>query len=140
MLTEDRTRLQKIDELYALRLDQYVSLPQVSLYGFYISRSIQLTRTKLVVVGDQSSGKSSVLEGLTNLPFPRDSGLCTRFPTQIVFKRSQTTIKEVSIMAAHSQETSRTDGIAKFGKRQLTSLDEGSFAELLAQVLRLGPL
>ena len=31
MLAEDRTRLQKIDELYALRLDQYVSLPQVIL-------------------------------------------------------------------------------------------------------------
>ena len=33
MLAEDRTRLQKIDELYALRLDQYVSLPQVSVYN-----------------------------------------------------------------------------------------------------------
>jgi hypothetical protein len=31
MLAEDATRLQKIDELYALRLDQYVSLPQVLL-------------------------------------------------------------------------------------------------------------
>jgi hypothetical protein len=40
-------------------------------------------------------------------------------------------------MAAHSQETSRTDGITKFRKRQLTSLDEGSFAELLIEVVRL---
>lgn len=48
-----------------------------------------LTHFKLVVVGDQSSGKSSVLEGSTNLPFPRDSGPCTRFPTQIVFTRSE---------------------------------------------------
>lgn len=101
---------------------------------FCIAESIKLTHIKLVVVGDQSSGKSSVLEGLTNLPFPRDSGLCTRFPTQIVFKRSETTSKEVSIMAAHSQETFRADAIAKFGKRQLTSLDETSFSELLAQV------
>jgi GTPase SAR1 family protein len=95
---------------------------------------MKLIHIKLVVVGDQSSGKSSVLEGLTNLPFPRDSGLCTRFPTQIVFKRSEITSKEVSIMAAHSQETSRADAIAKFGKRQLTSLDEKFFSELLAQV------
>ncbi|CZS92479.1 related to vacuolar sorting protein VPS1, dynamin, and related proteins [Rhynchosporium agropyri] len=115
MLAEDATRLQKIDELYALRLDQYVSLPQ------------------LVVVGDQSSGKSSVLEGLTNLPFPRDSGLCTRFPTQIVFKRSVTSRKEVSIMAAHGQEQSKTDAIAMFGKIQLTSFDENSFSNLLAK-------
>ncbi|KAL5325396.1 hypothetical protein ACEPPN_006521 [Leptodophora sp. 'Broadleaf-Isolate-01'] len=115
MLAEDRTRLQKIDALYALRLDQYVSLPQ------------------LVVVGDQSSGKSSVLEGLTNLPFPRDSGLCTRFPTQIVFKRSTSESKVVSIMAIHGQEKSRADAIAKFGKRQVTSLDERAFSDLLAE-------
>ena len=138
MLAEDRTRLQKIDELYALCLDQYVSLPQVSLYDSFVSESILLTHFELVVVGDQSSGKSSVLEGLTNLPFPRDSGLYTRFPTQIVFKCSETTTKEVSIMAAHNQETSRADEIAKFGKRQLASLDEESFAELLTQVMRLG--
>ncbi|XMA20789.1 hypothetical protein WAI453_013580 [Rhynchosporium graminicola] len=108
MLAEDRARLQKIDELYALRLDQYVSLPQ-------------------------SSGKSSVLEGLTNLPFPRDSGLCTRFPTQIVFKRSASESKVVSIMAIHGQEKSRADAIAKFGKRQVTSLDERAFSDLLAE-------
>lgn len=38
--------------------------------------------------GDQSSGKSSVLKGLTELPFPRDSNLCTRFLTQVVSRRS----------------------------------------------------
>ncbi|KAG4443380.1 hypothetical protein IFR05_001169 [Cadophora sp. M221] len=115
MLAEDRTRIQKIDALYALRLDQYVSLPQ------------------LVVVGDQSSGKSSVLEGLTNLPFPRDSGLCTRFPTQIVFKRSTSKSKVVSIMAIYGQEKSRADAISKFGKRQVTSLNERVFSDLLAE-------
>ena len=55
--------LNKIDRLFAFVVVEYVALPQ------------------LVVVGDQSSGKSSVLEGLTKLPFPRDSGLCTRFAT-----------------------------------------------------------
>lgn len=87
-----------------------------------------------MVVGDQSSGKSSVLEGLTNLPFPRDSGLCTRFPTQIVFKRSTRSSKEVSIMAAHGQDQSKTDAIASFGKVQVSSLDEHAFFELLIKV------
>src|SRR6266536_101936 len=64
------------------------------------SNSYLLTGVKLVVVGDQSSGKSSVLEGLTNLPFPRDSGLCTRHPTQIVYKRSPETQVAVSIIPA----------------------------------------
>lgn len=62
--------LEKIDGLFAFKIGEYVDLPQ------------------LVVVGDQSSGKSSVLEALTNLLFPRESGLCTRFATQIIFRRS----------------------------------------------------
>ena len=55
----DPALLDKIDKLFACNMGEYISLPQ------------------LVVVGDQSSGKSSVLEGLTQLPFPCDSGLCT---------------------------------------------------------------
>ncbi|KAJ6142973.1 Dynamin [Penicillium samsonianum] len=64
----DPALLEKIDKLFACNVGEYVSLPQ------------------LVVVGDQSSGKSSVLEGLTKLNFPRDNGLCTRFATQIIFR------------------------------------------------------
>lgn len=40
-----------------------------------------------MVIGDQSSGKSSLLEGLTDLSFPVASELCTRFATQIVLRR-----------------------------------------------------
>lgn len=40
------------------------------------------------MVGDQSSGKSSLLEGLTGLAFPVASDLCTRFATQVVLRRS----------------------------------------------------
>jgi hypothetical protein len=88
-------------------------------------------------VGDQSSGKSSVLEGLTGLPFPRDSGLCTRFPTQIVFKRSKIQTTEASIMAAHGQDGSKVDAIAKFGKKQLKALDQKTFSNILAEVSAL---
>ncbi|TAQ84807.1 hypothetical protein B7494_g6867 [Chlorociboria aeruginascens] len=80
----------------------------------FSSKILHADGMKLVVVGDQSSGKSSVLEGLTDLPFPRDSSLCTRFPTQIVFKRSKVTMIEVSIMAAHGQAKSTIEAIAKF--------------------------
>ena len=65
----DPLLLEKIDGLFACGVGDHVSLPQ------------------LLVVGNQSSGKSSVLEGLTSLPFPRDSGLCTRFATWILFRR-----------------------------------------------------
>jgi len=85
-------------------------------------------------VGDQSSGKSSVLEGLTELPFPRDSSLCTRFPTQIVFKRSKVQNTEASIMTAHGLDDSKVDAIARFGKKQLETLDEKTFSDILAEV------
>lgn len=34
----------------------------------------------IVVVGDQSSGKSSVLESLAGISLPRGQGICTRVP------------------------------------------------------------
>ncbi|MCJ1478749.1 hypothetical protein MMC13_007433 [Lambiella insularis] len=99
MLIEDAKRLEQIDRLYELRLDQYISLPV------------------LAVVGDQSSGKSSVLEGLTSLPLPRDSGLCTRFPTQIVFKRSRTKRIEVSIIPSTEPGERKKVQILDFSNR-----------------------
>ena len=78
----DATLLTKIDKLFACGVGEQIALPQ------------------LVVVGDQSSGKSSVLEGLTALPFPRDSGLCTRFATQITFRRATKERLTVSVIAA----------------------------------------
>ncbi|KAI2823747.1 hypothetical protein CBS147321_11058 [Aspergillus niger] len=68
---ESRVRvLGIIDKLRELGINENVSLPQ------------------LVVVGDQSSGKSSLLEGLTGLSFPVAADLCTRFATQIVLRRT----------------------------------------------------
>ncbi|KAL8920804.1 MAG: hypothetical protein Q9172_004344 [Xanthocarpia lactea] len=43
---------------------------------------------ELVIVGDQSVGKSSLLQSLTDIPFPVSSRLCTRFPTRIVSRRT----------------------------------------------------
>src|ERR1700712_3009909 len=62
---EQRGLLDELDKLREHGVDKYVELPQI------------------VVVGDQSSGKSSVLEAISELPFPRSSIRCTRFATQI---------------------------------------------------------
>ena len=53
-------------------------------------------------MGDQSSGKSSLLEGLTDLNFPIASDLCTRHATQIVLHRTQETSVKVSIIPGPS--------------------------------------
>ena len=67
--TEQNLVLNAIDNLRSLGLDTELSLPQ------------------LVVCGDQSSGKSSVLEAIAEIPFPRKENLCTRFATEVILRR-----------------------------------------------------
>jgi hypothetical protein len=61
MLAEDRTRLQKIDELYALRLDQYVSLPQVSSHVFRVPELIKLITLSLLLLVTSQVAKAPFL-------------------------------------------------------------------------------
>lgn len=112
MFAEDAQRLEIIDKLHALRIDQYVDLPMVSrAHSLVIDVA---DKKKLVVVGDQSSGKSSVLEALTELPFPRDSTLCTRFPTHIVFRRDPTPRFLASIHPYGKVDPEKQKGILGF--------------------------
>ncbi|KNG50264.1 dynamin family protein [Stemphylium lycopersici] len=64
---------------------------------------------QLIVCGDQSSGKSSVLEAITEIPFPRKENLCTRFATEIILRRSTTSTSTITItpdkLRPHSEQT-----------------------------------
>ena len=44
---------------------------------------LDLPLPKIVVVGDQSTGKSSLIEGMSEIQVPRSSGTCTRCPLEI---------------------------------------------------------
>jgi hypothetical protein len=57
-----------------------------------------------------------VFEGLTELPFPRDSGLCTRFATQITFRRAARTNITVSIIPSTASSQERREKLAAFKK------------------------
>lgn len=50
-----------------------------------VSHDVQLP--ELVLVGDQSAGKSSLMSGLANLDLPRSEGACTRCPLHIRVSR-----------------------------------------------------
>ncbi|WEW58235.1 hypothetical protein PRK78_003703 [Emydomyces testavorans] len=43
---------------------------------------------KIVVVGDQSTGKSSLIEGISEIKVPRSAGCCTRCPLEINLSES----------------------------------------------------
>jgi GTPase SAR1 family protein len=92
LATEEQMRqLEIIDKLQDLRID---------------SEKIDLPR--LVVCGDQSSGKSSVLSAITGIPFPRQGGVCTKFVTQITLQHSpHDTWRKVSIEPVGASDRDR---------------------------------
>ncbi|KAJ5490256.1 Dynamin [Penicillium expansum] len=121
----DPVLLEKIDKLFACNVGEYISLPQ------------------LVVVGDQSSGKSSVLEALTKLNFPRDSGLCTRFATQIIFRRDSNLVeREISASIIPSsdatpEEDQKLRGWKASALQSLNSQDFGHTMKEVHEVMNL---
>lgn len=93
---EQRGLLELIDKLQFAQLDN-VKLPQIC------------------VVGDQSAGKSSVLEAITGTPFPRDAGACTRFATEIRLRRAPEASLTVSIIPDKNRDLKAQEALRKFG-------------------------
>jgi GTP-binding protein EngB required for normal cell division len=70
LVTPDQEELLNlIDKFREYRLNEIVDLPEI------------------VVCGNQSCGKSSVLEAISQLTFPRGQTLCTTFATELVLRR-----------------------------------------------------
>ncbi|KAM3524621.1 hypothetical protein MY4038_007642 [Beauveria bassiana] len=76
---DHRNLLDIIDKLRSRGVSRYVDLPQI------------------VVCGDQSAGKSSVLEAISGLTFPTKDNLCTRFATELILRREVTVAVNISI-------------------------------------------
>ncbi|XP_015276552.1 PREDICTED: interferon-induced GTP-binding protein Mx-like [Gekko japonicus] len=60
-----------------------------SLRAFGVEKDLALPA--IAVIGDQSSGKSSVLEALSGVALPRGNGIVTRCPLELKLKKLQTT-------------------------------------------------
>ncbi|KAG6134115.1 hypothetical protein E4U12_002426 [Claviceps purpurea] len=112
---EQRELLDLIDKLQFAQLDN-VKLPQI------------------VVVGDQSAGKSSVLEAISGTPFPRDAGACTRFATEIRLRRSKEASLRVSIIPDRSRPLSEHNALLSYGG-SVTS--EMSFESMMREATQL---
>ena len=126
---EQRKLLDTIDELRILGLSKFVDLPQ------------------LIVVGDQSAGKSSVLEAISRVRFPMKDGICTRFATELVLRQSPETRVDVKIQNESLDAFSRSDFskdslpaiIDEAKRRMCIGVDATSFSEDVLRVEISGP-
>jgi len=95
---DQRKVLDIVDKLRRTGLSSVLQLPQ------------------LVVCGDQSSGKSSVLEAITEIPFPRKENLCTRFATEIVLRRDFSSSITTKITPDKNRPASEQETLQSFKK------------------------
>ncbi|KAI0855226.1 P-loop containing nucleoside triphosphate hydrolase protein [Xylaria cubensis] len=98
---ERKALLDTIDDLRKLGIGRFVDLPQI------------------IVVGDQSSGKSSVLEAISRVRFPIKDGLCTRFATEFVLRTDSHTKVNVQIQPA----SGLTDNDCEFNETKFDTED-----------------
>ncbi|KAK3334330.1 P-loop containing nucleoside triphosphate hydrolase protein [Neurospora tetraspora] len=110
-------RLRKIDQLREKNIDVILPLPT------------------LVAVGDQSSGKSSLLESVTGIPFPRGQELCTRYATQITHRRDPEVQIIITIIPA-PQSTEAEKASLRSYRKELSSTNElrDQFVKILDEV------
>lgn len=102
---DQRVVLDTVSQVRKCGLDSILSLPQI------------------VVCGDQSAGKSSVLEALTEIPFPRNDNLCTRFATEISLRREPVTRLTIRVIPDGSRPQAEQDTINAFAEC-ITDFDE----------------
>ena len=95
---EQRLVLDTVAQIRKCGLDGALSLPQ------------------LVVCGDQSAGKSSVLEAVTEIPFPRNDNLCTRFAIEITLRRGPSDLLVVRIIPDSARPPAEQASIKAFSE------------------------
>lgn len=105
--TKHNELLDIIDRLRDADIGRYVELPQI------------------VVVGDQSSGKSSVLEAISRVRFPSKATLCTRFATELVLREEAGPSKVEVTIRVHESETRKEvrQRLEKFTRSQTELTD-----------------
>ncbi|KAF2664671.1 hypothetical protein BT63DRAFT_464767 [Microthyrium microscopicum] len=105
---DHRDLLDIIDKLRSKGISRYVDLPEI------------------IVCGDQSSGKSSVLEAISGISFPTKDALCTRFATELVLRRDVSTGIKISIIPGPERSVEEKVELARF-RRDIPEVDVSTF-------------
>uniref|UniRef100_A0AAR2KVN5 Dynamin-type G domain-containing protein n=1 Tax=Pygocentrus nattereri TaxID=42514 RepID=A0AAR2KVN5_PYGNA len=113
---EVRPFIELIDSLRLLGIDKDLNLPSIA------------------VVGDQSSGKSSVLEALSGVALPRGSGIVTRCPLEIKLRKKKGKWEGKISYAGHSEtfyDPSQVDKLVREAQNALAGDGVGICHDLI---------
>ncbi|XP_053471701.1 interferon-induced GTP-binding protein Mx3 [Ictalurus furcatus] len=117
---EERVRpyIDLIDSLRLIGIDEDLALPTIA------------------VIGDQSSGKSSVLEALSGVPLPRGSGIVTRCPLELKLRKIKCGIHWKAVISYKEQfiefdDPSLVEGYVEAAQNELAGEGVGICDELI---------
>lgn len=117
---DHRDLLDIIDKLRSKGISRYVDLPEI------------------IVCGDQSAGKSSVLEAISGMSFPTKDNLYTRFATELVLRRHDIPAVKVSINPGPDRLAEERQSLGKFGVDiDINSPDLGSVVDQAKEAMGL---
>ena len=88
---DTRNLLDVVDTLRSHGISRYIDLPEI------------------IVCGEQSSGKSSVLEAVSGVRFPSKDNLCTRFATELILRRGPVVPIKIRIVPGSQEERSESE-------------------------------
>ncbi|EMD31064.1 hypothetical protein CERSUDRAFT_60537 [Gelatoporia subvermispora B] len=106
-----------------------------------IGAQADLDLPRIAVIGNQSAGKSSLVEAISGITVPRDAGTCTRCPMELRLSSSEDPWScQISIRWEYGPNNERNDEIREvmFGGR-ITNKDDVELALRRAQAAVLNP-
>lgn len=112
---EHAVLLDAIDRLRQEHIDADISIPQI------------------VVCGNQSSGKSSVLEAIAGVAFPIGAGTTTRFATEVVLRRDPEDRKKARLMASSEFRPSAQRALVESFQRSFEPSDSVDFGRVIKE-------
>ena len=104
---ETKDLLDIVDNLRSHGINEYIDLPEI------------------IVCGEQSSGKSSVLEAVSGVKFPSKDNLCTRFATELILRRGTDAPIKISIVPGSNEKDRSENDLDKLRNFHYSGALEG---------------